>query len=88
MEVAARDEAWDPFRHGPPKKKEKVSIAATFYDTKTGETVTTTQASKTHKRKHQINTLAIQAAEREADLLEGKARGMQSKSQTQGKYGW
>jgi hypothetical protein len=88
VEVARREESWDPYRYGPPKKKEKVSIAATFYDTKTGETVTTTEASRTHKRRHQINTLAMQAAEREADLLEGKARSMQSKAQTQGKYGW
>ena len=86
--VARSDETWDPFRNGPPQKKEKVAIAAALYDTKTGETVTTTNVSRTHRGKHHINALAVQAAEREAALLEGKARSMQSKAQTQGKYGW
>lgn len=38
----------------------QVRIAAAFYDTATGETVTVQDASRTHKRKHHINTLAIQ----------------------------
>jgi hypothetical protein len=29
-----------------------------------------------------------QAAERESELLEGRAQGMLTKAQTQGKYGW
>ena len=29
-----------------------------------------------------------QAAEREAELMEGRSRGMLTKAQTQGKYGW
>lgn len=118
--LEAPQEKWDPFRHGPPKKQEKVRpsvsvggrvdgeeeernespyalalishvqvrIAAAFYDTTSGETVTTQDATRTHKRKHHINSLAIQAAEREAELLEGRSRGMLTKAQTQGKYGW
>lgn len=38
----------------------QVRIAAAFYDTATGETVTVQDASRTHKRKHHINTLAMQ----------------------------
>ena len=66
----------------------QVRIAAAFYDASSGETRTTQDASRTHKRKHHINSLAIQAAEREAELMEGRARGMLTKAQTQGKYGW
>lgn len=130
--MAAPQEKWDPFRHGPPKKQEKVRpwvgwgsflsgslgppltsahqsphsiqlvfvpwhvtsclfkvrIAAAFYDTASGETVTLQDATRTHKRKHHINSLAIQAAELESELLEGRSRGMLTKAQTQGKYGW
>ena len=62
-EVAGLQEKWDPYRHGGvPKTKEKVKIAAAFYDTNTGETKTVMDASRTHKRKHHINALAMQVS--------------------------
>ena len=40
------------------------------------------------KRKHQIGTLFHAAKLKELEILEGKAAGMKSKAETQGKYGW
>ena len=65
-----------------------VSIAAAFYNTKTGETRTTTKVTKTQRRKHQINSLAIAAAERELDLLERKGKANRTKHETNARYGW
>ena len=63
-EFAGLQEKWDPYRYGLPKKTEKVKIEASFYDTKTGETKTVMDASRTHKRKHHINALAMQVRKR------------------------
>lgn len=40
------------------------------------------------RRKHQIGSLYYDAKVRELELYENKSKGMKSKSQTQGKYGW
>lgn len=40
------------------------------------------------RRKHQIGTLLANAKLKELEILEGKASGMKSKAETQGKYGW
>ena len=39
-----------------------------------GATTTSTKATKTQRRKHQINSLAITAAERELELLDKKGK--------------
>ena len=44
--------------------------------------------SKTAKRKHQIHTLAVQAKEREFTMQNQKGKFLQTKAQTQAKYGW
>ncbi len=44
--------------------------------------------SKTQNRKHQLNSLAMQAAQTELAMLDAKGSRMKSKSETQGKYGW
>lgn len=38
----------------------QVKVVSSVYNPKTGETIQTFEQSKTHKRKHQINTLAQQ----------------------------
>jgi len=70
------------------RRNPEVQIAAAFYNTKSGATTTTTRASKTQKRKHQINSLAIAAAERELELLEKRGRASKTKKETNAKYGW
>lgn len=44
--------------------------------------------SKLLKRKHQISSLYFDMRQKEAELAERRSRGMLTKAQTQGKYGW
>ncbi|XP_031271362.1 uncharacterized protein LOC116129767 isoform X1 [Pistacia vera] len=44
--------------------------------------------TKLHKRKHQISSLYFDMKQKEMELAERRARGFQTKAQTQGKYGW
>lgn len=44
--------------------------------------------SKLLKRKHQISTLYFDMKQKEMELAERRAKGMLTKAQTQGKYGW
>ncbi|KAM7273705.1 hypothetical protein ACFE04_028369 [Oxalis oulophora] len=44
--------------------------------------------SKLHKRKHQISSLYFEMKSKETELAERRAKGFQTKAQTQGKYGW
>lgn len=44
--------------------------------------------SKLLKRKHQIGTLYFDMKQKEMELAERRAKGMLTKAQTQGKYGW
>jgi len=66
----------------------QVKIASLVYDPATGESTTVYKPSKIQKRKHQINSLAYAAAERELELMEKKGSSLKTKSQTQAKYGW
>lgn len=66
----------------------EVRIAANFYNPKTGTNITTVRPSKLQRRRHQINSLAVSAAERELALLEQQSAGRTTKRQTQSKYGW
>jgi hypothetical protein len=58
------------------------------YNPSTGETETVVGASKGQKRKHQINSLAAQAASMELELMDKRGSGFLTKAQTQAKYGW
>jgi proline-rich protein PRCC len=58
------------------------------YNPATGETETVVGASKGQKRKHQINSLAAQAAAMELELMDKRGSGFLTKAQTQAKYGW
>lgn len=44
--------------------------------------------SKLLKRKHQIGALYFDMRQKETELAERRSRGMLTKAQTQGKYGW
>ncbi|KAJ1445153.1 hypothetical protein M885DRAFT_626459 [Pelagophyceae sp. CCMP2097] len=70
------------------ERKPEVKIKASFYNPATGADAQSAGASKTQKRKHQINTLAVAAAEREIELLDKRGAQSQTKRQTQAKYGW
>lgn len=46
------------------------------------------QPSKLQNRKHQINSLALKAAETELAMLDAKLNRSRTKAETQGRYGW
>lgn len=81
--------AWNPHRNGAADTKQsEVKIASLSYDPRTGESTTSFNPSKVQKRKHQINSLAVSAAQRELELMEKKGNSLKTKAQTQAKYGW
>ena len=47
-----------------------------------------TQPTKVQNRKHQLNSLAVKAAETELALLDVRGSRMKTKNETQSKYGW
>lgn len=44
--------------------------------------------SKLQKRKHQIGSLYFDMRQKEMELTERRSKGMLTKKETQGKYGW
>ncbi|CAM9619665.1 unnamed protein product [Heterosigma akashiwo] len=86
--AAAPVDAYNPLRQGPSNQAQSVKIKAGFYNPSTGQVEATDKPSKLQKRKHQINQLAFNAAERELELLDRRGQGMLTKAQTQAKYGW
>jgi hypothetical protein len=65
-----------------------VEVKASFWNSKAGETITTTKGTKLHKRKHQINTLAAESAAREHELNKWRATGKAHLAQAKARYGW
>ncbi|CAM9513589.1 unnamed protein product [Choristocarpus tenellus] len=82
---------YNPLRQGPMPtvvQRESVNIESSVYNPTTGKIMTTSAPTSTQKRKHQINQLAFQAANRERELMEMRGASSLTKSQTQAKYGW
>jgi len=74
---------------GPGLHKGKtVPIEMSMYDAPKWQTNTLSNASRVQKRKHQINWLAQEAMDKEAELLDRNATSKLTKAQTQMKYGW
>lgn len=65
-----------------------VEVKASFWNSKVGDTVTTTKGTKLHKRKHQINSLAAESAAREHELNKWRATGKAHLAQAKARYGW
>ena len=68
--------------------KANAKVSARVFNRNTGEIQMVSTQSKTAKRKHQIHTLAVQAKEREFTMQNQKGKFLQTKAQTQAKYGW
>lgn len=69
-------------------KGEKVNFECSLYDVDKWATTNHANPTKTQKRKHQINWLAHDAMEKEAEMLERAAQGKERKNNTYLKYGW
>ena len=87
-----RDPNWymtNQITGGPGLHKGKtVTPEVSMYDSETWRRTTHADPSRIQKRKHQINWLAHEAIEKEAELLDRAASTRLSKSQTSLKYGW
>ncbi|UKK01927.2 hypothetical protein MACK_001280 [Theileria orientalis] len=68
--------------------KKKFTLPTKLMETEDGQVITTNVARRTQKRKHQINWLAMEAQDKEAEILERTAHMRKSKRETQMKYGW
>ena len=65
------------------------NVGGEFYNPRTGTTSASAHGpTKLQRRKHQINSLATAAAERELELMDKKGQSLRTKAQTQAKYGW
>mmetsp|Transcript_170544 Transcript_170544/g.541769 ORF Transcript_170544/g.541769 Transcript_170544/m.541769 type:complete len:288 (-) Transcript_170544:90-953(-) len=76
--------AGGPGLHPGKSVPEEVSM----YEAKTWKKTTHADPSRIQKRKHQINWLANEALENEAEMLDRNSSGKLSKAQTSAKYGW
>lgn len=69
-------------------KGKKVQEEISMYEQKSWEKTTHANPSRNQKRKHQINWLAHEAMEKEAEMLDRAASSRLTKAQTSMKYGW
>lgn len=69
-------------------KGKKVPAEISSYDSNHWHGTTHANPSRIQKRKHQINWLANEAMEKEAELLDRNVSNKLTKAQTQMKYGW
>merc|ERR1739845_88612 len=88
-----RDPDWQPHNQiqggGPGLHKgKKVPEEVSMYEAGHWQHTTHANPSRIQKRKHQINWLAQEAMDKEAELLDRNATSRLTKSQTQMKYGW
>jgi len=68
--------------------KANASVSAKVFNRNTGEVGMVSKVSSTAKRKNMIHSLAVQAKEREFTMQNSKGKFLQTKAQTQAKYGW
>eukprot|EP00439_Symbiodinium_sp_Y106_P054245 s2451_g7.t1 len=68
--------------------KKRVADDVSMFDGRGWRQTTHANPNKTQKRKHQINWLATEAMEKEAEMLERGQQKILSKAQTHAKYGW
>merc|ERR1719440_691289 len=66
----------------------KVPAEMSMYEKDQWESTTHANPTRIHKRKHQINWLAHEAMQKEAELLDRNVSGKITKAQTAAKYGW
>merc|ERR1712087_573797 len=63
-------------------------IPTRAYNRETGKLETVKKYTKTQRKKHQINTLAIEAQEKALQLAMRRSAAYKTKAETQAKYGW
>jgi hypothetical protein len=74
--------AWDRYKYEERQAQEQ-EVSRTY---NIGQNIQ--QSNRLQNRKHQINSLAVAAANTELEMLDAKGRRSKSKSETAAKYGW
>uniref|UniRef100_A0A2P2IH73 Proline-rich protein PRCC n=1 Tax=Rhizophora mucronata TaxID=61149 RepID=A0A2P2IH73_RHIMU len=69
-------------------REDQVKLTGIAFGPSYQPTSTKGKPSKLHKRKHQIGSLYFDMKQKEMEMAERRARGLLTKAQTQGKYGW
>ena len=83
-EVAGVGLQWNPSKY---QEHQRLQVEVNQQFNLTSNT-SLSQPTKTANRKHQINSLAFQAAKTQLTLLENKASKTKTKNDTRSKYGW
>ena len=78
---------WDSSKYNHQQEREAEIQSMFSFGQNAGEKMIA-QPSKNQHRKHQINSLAMQAAQVEMEMLDAKGARIRAKSETQAKYGW
>jgi hypothetical protein len=73
---------------GGPGLQKKLANEVSMYEKQSWEKTTQANPSRIQKRKHQINWMAHEAMEKEAEMLDRAASSRLTKAQTSMKYGW
>jgi hypothetical protein len=75
---------WDESMYTATQQRE-AEVNASF---KIGSNSAISQPTRTQSRKHQITSLAAQAAKTELAMLDAKGKRLKTKAETMSKYGW
>ena len=70
------------------RERVRPGVQTNSWDAAAGVATTSMEPNLVQKRKHQINSLAAECAERRVELQQRAASGFKTKAQTQAKYGW
>eukprot|EP01041_Mallomonas_annulata_P003733 gene3733-7416_t len=86
VQLQANVEPWNPYLYGEQQKRE-AQLTSAFNFGQNGKDQMISQPTKLQNKRHQINSLAFNAAQIELELLDAKGARMKTKSETQAKYG-
>lgn len=64
------------------------ALTSKHWSSSTGTVITTVGANSTHKRKHQLNSLAVNSISAESEIARIKSSGQQARQLARAKYGW
>mmetsp|Transcript_26435 Transcript_26435/g.26687 ORF Transcript_26435/g.26687 Transcript_26435/m.26687 type:complete len:412 (-) Transcript_26435:92-1327(-) len=87
ISVQASTQHWNPNQYENQQKRE-AQLNSVFNFGQKGKDGMIAQPTKLQNKRHQINSLAFNAAQIELELLDAKGTRMKTKSETQAKYGW
>lgn len=86
--VVSGHSSWDKNKYLERQKNEEQVNSIYHFGGTNGGTKIIAQPTRLQNRKHQINSLAMAAANVELEMMEAKGARNKTKAETQAKYGW